>query len=158
MLSKEKTMAELKTKMTAASVDDFLNSLQDEQKTRDCFEIIEIMKEVTKEDPRMWGSSIVGFGSAHLKYASGREIDWMIIGFSPRKQNLTLYLTGNFNRFPELLKNLGKYKTGAGCLYIKTLKDIDIHVLKELVGRTVESAKKMNSTPQADSSDQNARG
>jgi hypothetical protein len=136
-------MAELKTKMTEASVDDFLNSLPSEQTRKDCFEIVKIMKQATKEEPRMWGSSIIGFGSIHLKYASGRELDWMIVGFSPRKQNLTLYLSGIFKSYTDLLQKLGKYKTGSGCLYIKALKDVDTTVLEELIQRSVEAATKI---------------
>jgi hypothetical protein len=135
-------MAELKTKKTKASVEDFLNGLPSEQTTKDCFEIVKIMKQATKEEPKMWGSSIIGFGSTHLKYASGRELDWMIVGFSPRKQNLTFYLSGNFNPYTDLLQKLGKHKTGGGCLYIKTLKDVDIKVLKELIQRSVKAATK----------------
>jgi hypothetical protein len=135
-------MAELKTKKTEASVEDFLNGLPSEQTRKDCFEIVKIMKQATKEEPKMWGSSIIGFGSTHLKYASGRELDWMIVGFSPRKQNLTLYLTGNFNPYTDLLKKLGKHKTGGGCLYIKTLQDVDTKVLKELIQRSVKAATK----------------
>ena len=131
-------MAELKTKETGASVEDFLNALQNEQTIRDCHEIIAIMKAATKEEPRMWGPSIIGFGSTHLKYASGRELDWMVIGFSPRKQNLTLYLSlGSMEYYGNLLQKLGKYKTGKGCLYIKTLKDVDTQVLRELINRCV---------------------
>ena len=133
-------MAELKTKKTEASVDDFLNGLPGEQTREDCFEIVKIMKQATKAEPKMWGSSIIGFGSTRLKYASGRELDWMIIGFSPRKQNLTLYLTGSFNLYMDLLQKLGKHKTGGGCLYIKTLKDVDTKVLKGLIQRSVKAA------------------
>jgi hypothetical protein len=133
-------MAELKTKKTEASVEDFLYSLPNEQTRNDCFEIIKIMKQATEEEPKMWGSSIIGFGNTHLKYASGRDLEWMIVGFSPRKQNLTLYLTGVFNSYTDLLQKLGKYKTGVGCLYIKTLKDIDAEVLKELIQRYVKAA------------------
>jgi hypothetical protein len=135
-------MAELKTKKTEASVEDFLNGLPSEQTTKDCFEIIKIMKQATKAEPKMWGSSIIGFGSTHLKYANGRELDWMIVGFSPRKQNLTLYLAGNFKAATDLLQKLGKHKTGGGCLYIKTLKDVDTKVLKELIQRSVKAATK----------------
>jgi len=133
-------MAELKTKKTEASVEDFLNGLPSEQTRVDCFEIVKIMKQATKEEPKMWGSSIIGFGSIQLKYASGREQDWMRIGFSPRKQNLTLYLSGNFNAYTDLLHKLGKHKTGGGCLYIKTLKDVDSRVLKELIHLSVKAA------------------
>lgn len=134
-------MAELKTKKTEASVDTFLNGVKDEQVRNDCFEIARIMKQATKADPKMWGSSIVGFGSVRLKYASGRELDWMKIGFSPRKQNITLYIgLGGENESP-LLKKLGKYTTGKGCLYIKKLADVDTKVLKELVNASVKSLK-----------------
>jgi hypothetical protein len=132
-------VAELKTKRTGASVEDFLNGLTSEQTKADCFEIVKIMKQTTNEEPKMWGSSIIGFGSTHLKYASGRELDWMIIGFSPRKQKLALYLTGNYKQYTNLLQNLGKYKTGVGCLYIKTLKEVDIDVLKELIQLSVKA-------------------
>ena len=131
-------MAELKTKKTEASVEDFLNGLSSEQTRKDCFEIVKIMKQATKEEPKMWGSNIIGFGSTHLKYASGRELDWMMIGFSPRKQNLTLYVPGKLDTYADLLEKLGKYKTGGGCLYIRTLKDVDAKVLKELIQRSVK--------------------
>ena len=132
-------MAELKTKQTEASVDNFLNGLPSEQMRNDCFEIVKIMKQATKAEPKMWGSSIIGFGSTHLKYASGRELDWMIIGFSPRKQNLTLYLAGGLSSYTDLLEKLGKHKTGGGCLYIKTLKDVDAKILKEVIQRSVKA-------------------
>jgi len=135
-------MAELKTRQTEASVEDFLNGVQDEQVRKDCFEIVRIMQQVTRADPKMWGPSIIGFGSLHLKYASGRELDWMIVGFSPRKQNLTLYLPGGFNSYTDLFEKLGKHKLGGGCLYIKSLKDVDAKVLKELIQRSVKTAKK----------------
>jgi len=133
-------MAELKTKKTEASVDDFLNGLPIEQVRKDCFEIAKLMKQATKAEPKMWGSSIIGFGSIRLKYASGRELDWMIIGFSPRKQNLTLYLTGGLDSYTDLLQKLGKHKTGGGCLYIKTLLDVDPKVLKAIIGQSVKAA------------------
>ena len=130
---------ELKTKVNDASVEGFLNSVTDEQKREDCYEILKMMKQVTKEEPKMWGSSIVGFGSCHLKYASGRELDWMLIGFSPRKANITLYLPGGLEPQTALLKKLGKYTTGKGCLYIKRLKDIDLKVLRELISQSVRT-------------------
>ena len=130
-------MAELKTKLTDASVDDFLNTVAGEQVRNDCYELIRIMKQVSNEEPRMWGSSIIGFGKAHLKYASGRDLEWMIIGFSPRKKNLTLYMTGNFHQEnADLLAKLGKYKTDGGCIYIKKLQDVDTEVLKKLCEQT----------------------
>ncbi|MBK7320180.1 DUF1801 domain-containing protein [Candidatus Villigracilis affinis] len=134
-------MAELKTKKTEASVDDFLNGVKDEATKKDCLEIVKLMKQATKADPKMWGSSIVGFGTQHLKYASGRELDWMVIGFSPRKQNLTLYIPGSLESYAELLKKLGKHTTGKGCLYVKSLKDVNAKVLKELIQRSVKETK-----------------
>ena len=131
-------MAELKTKETAASVSAFIDKIADEGQRKDCLAVIEIMRGVTKEEPKMWGSSIVGFGRRHLKYPSGRELDWMIIGFSPRKSDLTLYLMGGLDSFPDLMKRLGKYKTGKGCLYIKNLEDVDAKVLRKLVTESVK--------------------
>lgn len=136
--------AELKTKVNDASVTKFLNSVTDEQKRNDCFEILKMMQQITKEEPKMWGSSIVGFGSYHYKGKSGREGDWMLTGFSPRKQNLTLYLMGGFDKHAGLLKKLGKYKTSVGCLYIKKLADVDKKVLKELVAESVKTMKKLS--------------
>ncbi len=126
-------MAELKTKENKASVEKFLKDIKDEGTRKDCFEIVKIMKQATKAEPKMWGSSIIGFGTHRLKYASGRELDWMIMGFSPRKQNITLYGLGISKKEEGVLKKLGKYTTGKGCLYIKKLKDVDTKVLKELV-------------------------
>ena len=136
--------AELKTKVNEASVEQFLKSVDDEQTRKDCYEVLKIMKQVTKEEPKMWGTSIVGFGSYHYVGKSGREGDWMLIGFSPRKQNLTLYLMGGFDTHADLLKKLGKYKTSVGCLYIKKLDDVDKKVLKELVTETVKTMKKLS--------------
>jgi len=132
-------MAELKTKKTDAGVEEFLNKIKDEETRRDCFAIAKLMKQVTRSDPKMWGSSIIGFGSRRLKYASGRELDWMLIGFSPRKANITLYIPGGLEQHTTLLKNLGKYSTGKGCLYIKKLKDVDAKVLKELISESVRT-------------------
>ena len=109
-------MAELKTKVNDASVDEFLQSVKDEQVREDCYQILDIMQKATKAEPKMWGKSIVGFGSYHYKYASGREGDWMLTGFSPRKQNLTLYIMPGFQEYDELMKNLGKHTTGVSCL------------------------------------------
>jgi hypothetical protein len=135
---------ELKTKVNDASVEGFLNSVTDEQKREDCFEILRLMEQVTKEEPKMWGSSIVGFGSYHYKGASGREGDWLLTGFSPRKENLTLYIMGGFDLHQDLLKKLGKHKTSVGCLYIKKLDDVDKEVLKELVAESVRTMKKLS--------------
>jgi hypothetical protein len=133
--------AELKTKVNDASVTKFIEGVADEAKRNDCFEILKLMKQVTKEEPKMWGASIVGFGSYHYKGASGREGDWMLTGFSPRKQALTVYLMHGFDAHKDLLKKLGKYKTGMGCLYIKTLDDVDRKVLKQLVTASVKRMK-----------------
>ena len=135
---------ELKTKVNNASVTDFLNSVADERIRKDCFEILKIMKQVTKEEPKMWGATIVGFGSYHYKGKSGREGDWMLTGFSPRKQNLTLYLMGGFDTHTALLKKLGKFTTSVGCLYIKKLDDVDKKVLKELVQSSVKRIKELS--------------
>lgn len=127
-------MAEIKTKQNAASVEDFINSIKDEQKQKDSFVILEMMKKATKEKPKMWGSSLIGFGFITVKSpASGRVVDWFMIGFSPRKANLSLYLSGDIKKHAVALKKLGKHKTGVGCLYINKLEDIDIKVLKEII-------------------------
>ena len=138
--------AELKTKVNDASVTQFLESVSDEQKRNDCFEILKLMKQFTKEEPKMWGSSIVGFGSYHYKGKSGRQGDWMLIGFSPRKQNLTLYLMHGFDTHAALLTKLGKFTIGMGCLYIKNLGDVDKKVLKELVQASVNRMKQQEAS------------
>ena len=134
-------MAEAKTKPTNASVEDFLNRIPEVERREDCFAVAKMMEEITGEKPKMWGPSIVGFGSYHYKGASGREGDWMLTGFSPRKQNLTLYLMHGFDVHKDLLKKLGKHKTSMGCLYIKKLEDVDKKVLKELVAESVKRMK-----------------
>jgi hypothetical protein len=127
-------MAEIKTKPNAASVEDFLNTVKDEQKRKDSFVILEMMKKATGEEPKMWGGSLIGFGNVTLTNpANGREVDWLRIGFSPRKANFSLYLTGDIKKYDAALKKLGKHKTGKGCLYINKLEDIDIKVLKGLI-------------------------
>jgi hypothetical protein len=136
-------MAENKTKQTKASVDKFINTIKDESIRKDCYTIIKIMKSVTKEEPKMWGPSIIGFGTYHYKYASGREGDICIAGFSPRKQNLTIYLESGFEKQKDLLEKLGKYKTSKVCLYIKSLKDVDVKVLKEMIENSVKGVKKL---------------
>ena len=133
-------MAELKTKQNNSSVDDFINAVESEQKRNDAFEILEMMKHITKEKPKMWGSSIIGFGDVRYKYASGREGDWFKVGFSPRKANVSLYLMGcDISKADSILGRLGKYKTGKGCLYINKLADIDKEVLKELIKEGYEN-------------------
>lgn len=130
-------MAELKTQKNDGSVEAFLNSVENERKRSDSFEILRLMAEVTGEEAMMWGTSIVGFGSYHYKYASGREGDFFVTGFSPRKQNLTLYIMGGFDDYEALLAQLGKHKIGKACLYINKLADVDMAVLRELVRRSV---------------------
>lgn len=139
-------MAELKTKLNEASVKDFLASVSDDQKRQDAEQICNIMQEITGESPKMWGASIVGFGSYHYKSKSGREGDWMMIGFSPRKANLTLYILDGYELKPheQLLKKLGKHKTSKGCLYINHLSDVDLKVLRELITNSFKRVKSGN--------------
>ena len=136
--------AELKTKKTEASVEGFIAAQKDERTRVDCRAIIELMSAATKAPPKMWGAAIVGFGSVHLKYPSGRELDWMLCGFSPRKANLTLYLPGPLEALRPHLAKLGKHSTGKSCLYIKRLSDIDTGVLRELVQKSVDHMKRTN--------------
>ena len=131
-------MAELKTKPTNASVKDFLNQIPDEERRNDCFAVAKMMEEITGSKPKMWGPSIVGFGSYHYKYASGREGDWPIAAFSPRKKELTLYIMMGFEEHPELMKQLGKHSTAKSCLYIKRLSDIHLPTLKKLITQSVK--------------------
>jgi hypothetical protein len=126
-------MTQNKTVPNNQSVEQFLNAVTDEQKRKDSFTILEIMQQITGREPQMWGSSIVGFGSQHYKYDSGREGDMPQIGFSPRKQNLTLYITDRFDHYDDLFKQLGKHTTGKSCLYIKRLNDVDMPTLKTLI-------------------------
>jgi hypothetical protein len=130
-------MAELKTQPNQGSVVDFLNSVENEKRRADSFTILEIMQEVTGEEALMWGDSIVGFGTYRYKYASGRKGEWFLIGFAPRKQNLTLYIMSGFENYDQLLGQLGKHKTGKSCLYINKLEDINLDVLRELVKESV---------------------
>ena len=130
-------MAENKTQRTDASVEEFLNTIPDETRRKDAFVILDLMRQATGAEGKMWGSSIVGFGERHYHYASGREGDWFVVGFSPRKQAMTLYLSyGDIQKF-SLLSKLGKHKTGKGCLYINKLADVDLAVLKELIHNSV---------------------
>ncbi len=139
-------MAELKTKRNQGDVKDFLNSVTNEKRREDSFAVLDLMKQVTGKKPEMWGDSIVGFGSYHYKYASGREGDWFLVGFSPRVQNLTLYIMAGFDEYETLLGKLGKHTTGKSCLYIKNLENVDMEVLKELVRQSVEHMEKTNPT------------
>lgn len=135
-------MAEPKTKPTKQKVEDFLNGLEDEQKRKDCFVILDIMKQVTKCKPVLWGTSIIGFGSYQYKYASGQEADWPLAGFSPRKQSLTLYVMPSSGKLDDLLQKLGKHTQSKACLYIKRLSDVDLPTLKEIIEESFKHSKK----------------
>ena len=135
-------MAENKTKETDASVQAFLEAVDDEKKREDAYALLDLMREATGLEPKMWGPSIVGFGSYHYKYDSGREGDSPLTGFSPRKAALTLYIMGGFDAYDDLMSKLGKYKMGKGCLYLKGLGDVDENALKELVTRSADHMSK----------------
>jgi len=135
--------AELKTKMTEASVDAFIDAQANEQLREDCWAIADLMAKATKSPPKMWGTSIVGFGNVQLKYVTGRELDWMLCGFSPRKANLTVYLCGGLEGHKDLLAKLGKHSLGKGCLYIKRVSDVDMKVLKALITASLKDLKEM---------------
>jgi hypothetical protein len=127
-------LADIKTKENDANVESFINTLNDEQKRQDSIILLKLMQEVTKEKPKMWGSSMIGFGNKRYKSpATGREVDWFKIGFSPRKANLSLHLVIDMKQHADTLKRLGKHKTGVGCLYINKLDDIDLKVLEALI-------------------------
>jgi len=140
-------MAEMKTVKNDNSVENFLNKVDDENKREDSIKILQIMQEVTGEEPKMWGDSIIGFGEYHYRYASGREGNAPLVGFSPRKQNLTLYLMGCYinpddKQYDQLFQQLGKHKTGKSCLYVNKLSDVDISVLEQLITRSFEDMQK----------------
>lgn len=133
-------LADIKTKETSSSVDDFINNVADEQKRKDSFTILKLMEKASKEKAKMWGTAIIGFGNKRYKSeTSGREVDWFRIGFSPRKANLTLYLIGGLHIHAEALKKLGKHKLGGGCLYINKLADVDMKVLEGIISATVKN-------------------
>ena len=134
-------MTELKTKKNKSSVMNFINSIDHEGKRKDAMEILEMMRKITGEQPKMWGS-IIGFGDLHYKYASGREGDWFKCGFSPRKANISMYLMQcDISRAQDLLEQLGKHKTGKGCLYINKLADINKEILKIIIKESYENPK-----------------
>jgi Domain of unknown function (DU1801) len=137
-------MAENKTKPTKSSVTVFLNKIQDRQLRGDCFAILEMMQRVSNSEPVMWGSAIVGFGSIHYVYESGREGDTVAIGFSPRKQNISIYLSGGLRLIEKDLPKLGKYKTGKGCLYIKSLGDVNGEVLNKIFAKAFKEGMRKN--------------
>ena len=145
-------MAEAKTKVNDLSVQAFLDSIADEKRRKDCWAIHDLMQQLTGHPARMWGSSIVGFGSYHYRYASGREGDSPLAAFSPRKQDLTIYLHSGFEQHTALMEKLGKYKTGKVCLYIKKLEDINLPTLKKLIK---ESADWLSKSGKADANNLN---
>ena len=134
-------MSELKTQKNDASVTEFLNAVEHPKRRADSFALLELMREITGQEPAMWGTSIVGFGAYTYKYVSGREGEWPLTGFSPRKRNLTLYIMPGFERYEALLAELGKFKTGKSCLYVNKLEDVDLDTLKELVRQSVQHVK-----------------
>jgi len=139
MAKKKSKLVEIKTKPTAASVEDFINTVKDEQKRKDSFVLLEMMKKASGEEPVLWSNSIIGFGNKRYKSpTTGREVDWLRIGFSPRKAYLSLYLMVDIKEQSAALKKLGKHKTGAGCLYINKLEDIDMKVLKEMIDASLD--------------------
>jgi hypothetical protein len=136
-------MSELKTKKNEASVIDFINQVEDEQKRADSFKLIEIMERLAGAPAKMWGGSIIGFGEYHYKYKSGREGDWMLVGFSPRKANISIYTMCDVESNKDLLDQLGKYKNGKSCIYVKQLSDINQDILEQLIVESIEQTKEM---------------
>jgi hypothetical protein len=133
-------LAQIKTKENESSVDDFINTVADEQKRKDSFVLLKLMEKLAAQKPKMWGNSLIGFGTKRYKSpATGREVDWFLIGFSPRKGNLSLHLAFDLKKHADLLKKLGKHKTGVGCLYVNKLEDIDLKVLEKLIAEAIKS-------------------
>ena len=142
MAEKKSKLAEIKTKQTSASVEGFINAVTNEQKRKDSFVLLEMMKKASGEEPKIWGSSIIGFGNKRYKSpTSGREVDWLLIGFSPRKASLSLYLMMDLKKQAATLKKLGKHKTSVGCLFINKLEDIDLKVLKGMIEAALKKKK-----------------
>lgn len=142
MAEKKSKLAEIKTKQTLANVEDFINSVKDEQKHKDSFVLLEMMKKASGEEPKLWGNSLIGFGNKRYKSpSSGREVDWFLIGFSPRKANLSLYLMINHKEHAAEIKKLGKHKTAGGCIYINKLEDVDLKVLKGMIDASLMQGK-----------------
>ena len=135
-------MSQLKTQPTDESVQAFIEAIENDERKQDCLQLLQWIKKITQTEPKLWSSNIVGFDSYHYKYATGREGDWFITGFSPRKQALTLYIMAGFDRYEELMQKLGKFKTGKSCLYIKRLSDVNETVLKELITESVAYMRK----------------
>lgn len=137
-------MAELKTKPTHSSVEEFFRAIPDEARRLDCLEVARIMEAATGSQPKMWGPSIVGFGDYRYKYESGREGEWFLTGLSPRKKDLTLYIMPGFDRYEDLMSKLGRFKTGKSCLYLRQLDDVDKEVLTVLIRESVDHVSKAN--------------
>jgi hypothetical protein len=144
-------MAEPKTKPTKASVDKFLNAIKEPGRREDCFTVAKLMEEITGEKPRMWGTSIVGFGSWWYTNTTGKPAEWPIAAFSPRRQNLTLYIMPGFEKYDDLMKKLGKHSCGLSCLYIKRLDDVHLPTLKKLIKESAKYMKKLDARGEADS-------
>ncbi len=136
-------MAELKTKPNRKSVTTYIKSIEDYKKRKDCITLMAMMKEITGKRPKMWGESIVGYGKYHYKYKSGREGDWFVTGFAPRKQNISIYIMPGFSKYRTIMKKLGKYKLGVSCLYIKSLEDVDQKLLHQLINKSVKDMEKI---------------
>ncbi|MGD2067259.1 MAG: DUF1801 domain-containing protein [Gemmatimonadota bacterium] len=143
-------MAEVKTRRNDGDVEAFLDGVENERRRQDCREVVAMMREVTGEEPAMWGDSIIGFGSYHYRYESGREGDWFLAGVSPRKQALTLYVMAGFERYDELMELLGKHRTGKSCLYVNRLDDVDREVLRTLVRASVDHMRSRYPTSPSD--------
>src|SRR6188768_2791770 len=140
MTKKKSKLVEIKTKQTSESVEDFINAVPDEQKRKDSFTILEMMKKASGEEPKLWSNSMIGFGNKRYKSpTTGREVDWLLIGFSPRKANLSLTLTVSLKGHAAALKKLGKHKAGMGCLYINKLEDVDLKVLKGMIEASLKA-------------------
>lgn len=135
-------MAKNKTTQTESSVADFLKAIDDKEKRADAKRVAAMMRKATGKRAKLWGSSIVGFGTYHYKYVSGHEGDSALVSFSPRKKNLVIYIMPGFNEFPALMEKLGKYKTGKSCLYLNKLDDVDEHVLQKLIEQSVKVMRK----------------
>lgn len=139
MAEKKSKLAVIKTKPTSDNVDDFINAIENEQKRNDCFVLLKMMKKASKEEPILWSNSIIGFGLKRFKSpATGREVDWLLIGFAPRKATLSLYISVGIQEHAANLKKLGKHKAGVGCLYINKLDDIDLTILKEMIENSLQ--------------------
>ena len=136
-------MSTLKTQQNDADVEGFLAAVENDRRREDSFTVLELMKRITGEKPKMWGTSIIGFGSYHYRYASGREGEWPRIGFSPRKQSLTIYVMPGFASYDDLLARLGKHRTGKSCLYVNKLADVDMDVLEELIRGSLDTMREM---------------